>query len=43
MFLLQKLISISLLSPVPFIVILFLIGISNIRAENIEADFYYFL
>lgn len=43
MFFLQKLISISLLSPVPFIVILFLIGISNIRDRKYRSGFLLFL
>lgn len=43
MFFLQKLISISLLSPVPFIAILFLIGISNIRDRKYRSGFLLFL
>lgn len=43
MFFLQKLISISILSPVPFIVILFLIGISNIRDRKYKSGFLLFL
>lgn len=43
MFFLQKLISISLLSPVPFIVILFLIGISNMRDRKYKSGFLLFL
>ena len=43
MFLIQKFISISLLSPVPFIIILFLIGISNIRDRKYKSGLLLFL
>ena len=43
MFFIQKLISIFLLSPVPFIIILFLIGISNIRDRKYRSGFLLFL
>lgn len=43
MFFIQKLISISLLSPVPFIIILFLIGISNIRDKKFRSGFLLFI
>lgn len=42
MFLIQKLISVFILSPVPFIIILLLIGISNIKDRKYKSGFLLF-